>query len=124
MSLRFYPANSQVNKNALISLGFSKNVTEFGCFSCHSLPVAFLLALVCSLKHNRSMINMLQKNWLTAAEAATIIGCRVQHVRLLARSNQVQASRIGDKLWVIEKGSAEKYAKEKKNTGRPRSGEN
>lgn len=67
---------------------------------------------------------MLQQNWITAEEAASIIGCRVQHVRLLARNNEVEASKIGKKLWVMEKGSVEKYAHTKKNTGRPRSGEN
>ena len=70
------------------------------------------------------MVTMLQKNWITAEEAANIIGCRVQHVRLLARNEEIQASRVGKRLWVIEKGSAEKYAHDKKNTGRPRSGKN
>lgn len=64
---------------------------------------------------------MLQENWVTVKQAADIIGCRVQHVRLLARNNEIKASRIGEKLWVIERTSAEKYAKSKKKTGRPRS---
>lgn len=86
-----------------------------------SLPSMFLLALLYSIKHNQAMIAMLQENWITVRQAADLIGCRVQHVRLLARNNQLKAARIGDKIWVIEKTSAEKYAKDKKNTGRPRS---
>lgn len=67
---------------------------------------------------------MLQENWVTVKQAADIIGCRVQHVRLLARNNEIKASRIGEKLWVIDRTSAEKYAKAKKKTGRPRSKNN
>jgi len=63
---------------------------------------------------------MLQKNWVTVKEAADIIGCTVQHVRYLARENQISSDKIGEKLVIVQRQSAEKYANCKKNVGRPR----
>lgn len=63
---------------------------------------------------------MLEQKWLTVPEAAKIVGCSVQRIRALASDDTLKAERIGERLWLIDKSSAEKLAKTPAKTGRPR----
>jgi excisionase family DNA binding protein len=67
------------------------------------------------------MVQMLEKNWMTVAQAADVLGCTARHVSFLARDNKLKCSRIGSRLVVVDKKSVEEFAKIKQKTGRPRS---
>jgi hypothetical protein len=66
------------------------------------------------------MIAMLENKWMTAAEAADIIGCSSAHVRLLAKDGCIISYKAGPRALLVEKKSVEKIAKNPAKTGRPR----
>lgn len=66
---------------------------------------------------------MLEKNWMTVQQAAEALGYTVQHVRLLARKNEIQHAFVGPRMMVLEKNSVILFGKNQKNIGRPRSGQ-
>jgi excisionase family DNA binding protein len=68
------------------------------------------------------MLRMLENKWITITEAAAIIGCSTAHLRFLAISEKIKSTKVGPRLWLIDKKAAEKMAKTPAKTGRPRSG--
>jgi hypothetical protein len=66
------------------------------------------------------MISMLGKNWLTATEAAIVIGCTTGRVRAMCGNGLLRAEKVGPRAWMVEKKSAEEIAKNPAKTGRPR----
>jgi excisionase family DNA binding protein len=66
------------------------------------------------------MIKMLENKWLTATEAANLIGCSSAHVRYLAIAGHLNAEKVGPRMWLIEKKSAQNLAENPAKTGRPR----
>lgn len=66
------------------------------------------------------MIAMLDNKWMTAAEAASVIGCSAAHVRLLAKDNAIVSYKAGPRALLVEKKSVERIAKNPAKTGRPR----
>ena len=63
---------------------------------------------------------MLENKWMTATEAANLIGCSSAHVRYLADKGDLVCEKVGPRAWLIDKKSAEKMAKNPAKTGRPR----
>ena len=63
---------------------------------------------------------MLENKWMTATEAANLIGCSSAHIRYLAANGDLVCEKAGPRAWLIEKRSAEKMAKNPAKTGRPR----
>lgn len=63
---------------------------------------------------------MLENKWVTATEAANLIGCSSAHVRFLAASGDLVCEKVGPRAWLIDKKSAEQIAKNPAKTGRPR----
>jgi excisionase family DNA binding protein len=76
--------------------------------------------MVYTMKHNQEMISMLGKNWLTATEAAEIVGCSTGRIRTLCAKGLLAAEKVGPRAWMIERKSAEFVAKNPAKTGRPR----
>jgi hypothetical protein len=66
------------------------------------------------------MIAMLENKWMTATDAATLIGCSTAHVRYLAKNGDLICEKVGPRAWMVEKKSAEKLARNPAKTGRPR----
>lgn len=63
---------------------------------------------------------MLGKNWLTATEAADVIGCTTGRVRAMCKKELLSAVKVGPRAWMVDRASAEKIAKNPAKTGRPR----
>lgn len=63
---------------------------------------------------------MLGKNWLTATEAADVIGCTTGRVRALCGDGVLKAEKVGPRAWMIDRRSAEELARRPSKTGRPR----
>lgn len=63
---------------------------------------------------------MLEKKWLTATEAAGVIGCTSGRVRTMCKNGLLSAVKVGPRAWMVEKNSAEKVARNPAKTGRPR----
>lgn len=62
--------------------------------------------------------------FISTAEAAEIIGCTARHVRhLVLKKGYVKGERFGPTAIIVERKSAEKYAKTSHSRGRPRSNE-
>lgn len=66
------------------------------------------------------MISMLGKNWLTIAEASSIIGCSAQRLRVLAAEQKIKAAKVGERAWLIDRKAALHMAENPAKTGRPR----
>jgi hypothetical protein len=66
------------------------------------------------------MPTMLEKSWVTASEAANIIGCTASRVRAMCAEAILKAEKVGPRVWLIDRKSAEKIAKQPTKTGRPR----
>lgn len=66
-----------------------------------------------------------QEAYLSSAEAAAIIGCRIAQVRLLCRAGKLVAKQGAKRArghdWLVERASAEKWAA-REGRGRKRSG--
>lgn len=58
--------------------------------------------------------------FVSVSTAATIIGCTDGRVRQLLRSGELPGEKLGERLWLIRRKDAEKYAKILQPTGRPR----
>ena len=63
---------------------------------------------------------MLEKNWISVSDAAVLIGCTPQHLRLMVSRNQIPHERVGY-AWLLDKKTVEKIAETPAKTGRPRS---
>lgn len=63
---------------------------------------------------------MLQNKWMTSTEAAELIGCSSAHVRFLAIEGHLVGEKVGPRMWLIEKKSAQNLAKNPAKVGRPR----
>lgn len=66
---------------------------------------------------------MLENKWLTCKEAAEVIGCSDGHVRCMLIENKLVGQRLGGKLWLVDKTSAEQVAKNPMKIGRKRKNE-
>lgn len=66
---------------------------------------------------------MLQQNWVTVKEASEILGCSVQHVRHLARSEVIRSSKLTERTMVVHLPDVQKYNEIEKTVGRPRRGD-
>lgn len=62
---------------------------------------------------------MLEKNWISVSEAAILIGCTPQHLRLMATTSKIPSEKVGH-AWLLDKKTVEKMAKNPAKTGRPR----
>jgi hypothetical protein len=90
-----------------------------------STPVGLLLDLVLQVKHNRSMIKMLDNKWMTIEEATESIGCTRSYVCYLLRSDKLKGKKLTERAWLVDVKSVNKFKAEPKKTGRPRkNGEN
>ena len=63
---------------------------------------------------------MIDKNFCTVSEAAKMIGCTQNHVRLLLKQGKLRGGKITERLWLIEKKHVAETAKKPGKTGRPR----
>ena len=63
---------------------------------------------------------MLDQKWMTIEEAANVLGCTPDHVRLLARQEKLDAEKVGKTMWVIRRESVAKFSKKPYTVGRPR----
>ena len=63
---------------------------------------------------------MLGNNWLTVSEAATLIGCSAQRLRVLAAEEKIKAAKVGARVWLIDRKAAQHMAANPAKTGRPR----
>ena len=61
-------------------------------------------------------------DYLNVVEAASIIGCSPGRVRQLLRAAEMRGVKANEKAWLIPRKEAERMAKHKPNTGRPRRG--
>lgn len=60
-------------------------------------------------------------NLISVETAASIIGCTVGRVRqLLQDGTELKGTKLVKNAWVVDKKSAEKYAKKPQPCGRPR----
>jgi len=62
------------------------------------------------------------KNFVTCKEAAGIIGCTADHVRLLARQGRIKSRQFGERTWMIDRQAAINLRDNPPETGRPRGG--
>ncbi len=62
---------------------------------------------------------MLEKTWISVSEAAVLVGCAPQHLRLMAKLGKIPSERVGH-AWLLDKKTIEKIAKNPAKTGRPR----
>lgn len=60
------------------------------------------------------------QNFLTPTEAATVIGCTDGRVRQLLRDGKLLGQKIGERMWLIPEGEAQKMRDLPIETGRPR----
>lgn len=65
------------------------------------------------------MMLQAKTNWITAIEAADIIGCTALHVAYLCRVKELRCEKFG-RDWAIDPASAKEYAKRPQTAGRPR----
>jgi hypothetical protein len=72
------------------------------------------------LKHNWGMIAMLDDKWLTVKQAADMIGCTEDHVRLLLRKGPLVGKKLSERMWLVDVTSAAKMAYSTTKRGRPR----
>ena len=64
---------------------------------------------------------MLQiQGYVTVKEAARIIGCTDNWVRQLLKNGELRGDNISERMTLVQKKSAETYAKKPKIMGRPR----
>ena len=63
---------------------------------------------------------MLEKNWITVTEAATIVGCSASRIRALCAEALLKAEKMGPRAWLVDRNAAEKLARTPARTGRPR----
>jgi len=63
---------------------------------------------------------MLEKSWITASEAAAIVGCTSSRIRALCKDSILKAEKIGPRVWLVDRQAAEKLAANPAKTGRPR----
>lgn len=61
---------------------------------------------------------MLEK-WITISQAADIVGCSTQRLRVLAKENKLRCEKVGS-VWLVERKNAEDMARNPPKTGRPR----
>ena len=66
---------------------------------------------------------MINIEYVSTQEAATIIGVTVGRVSQLRRSGELRAIQVDNRTWLIPRGEAEKVAKNRSKVGRPRSSE-
>jgi hypothetical protein len=59
-------------------------------------------------------------NLLDITAAAAKIGCTTGYVRYLLRCNRLQGQKVGQRAWLVEVKSVERFCREPKTTGRPR----
>ena len=60
------------------------------------------------------------QNYLTAAEAAELIGCSDARVRQMIRSGEIAAEKLSPRMWIIAKKEATRVRDLPYKTGRPR----
>jgi len=58
--------------------------------------------------------------YITVEEAAEIIGCTRPHVRFLLGEESIVGHKLSDRVWLVEKKSAQAYARKPQKRGRPR----
>lgn len=63
---------------------------------------------------------MLENSWLTVTEAAQLIGCSGQRIRVLATAARIKSIKVGPRAWLIDRSEAEEMRKNPPKTGRPR----
>jgi hypothetical protein len=63
---------------------------------------------------------MLEKKWMTTAEAAEAIGCTQGRVRAMCGADMLKAQKISPRVWLIDRRSVEAMAQRPYTTGRPR----
>jgi excisionase family DNA binding protein len=54
------------------------------------------------------MIDMLEENFYTVAQAARLAGCTVSYVRQRLRDQSIFGEKIGERAWLIPKNQLEK----------------
>lgn len=60
------------------------------------------------------------KKFVTCEEAAEIIGCSGDHVRLLLRQGVLVGEKWGGSTWLVERRSCDLFRKNRPKRGRPR----
>lgn len=54
---------------------------------------------------------MIDENYCTVSEAAEMIGCTKNHVRLLLTQKKLRGGKITERLWLVEKKHVAEIAK-------------
>lgn len=60
------------------------------------------------------------ENYLTASEAAALIGCSSARVRQLIQQGVLSGKKLSPRMWLVERKDAEKIRDLPYTTGRPR----
>ncbi len=63
---------------------------------------------------------MLDKNLITTQQAAEMIGCTSNHVRLMLKKGQLRGEKVSGNLWLCERKHVTEVAKNPAKQGRPR----
>ena len=63
---------------------------------------------------------MIDENYCTVSEAAEMIGCTKNHVRLLLTQGKLRGGKITERLWLVEKKHVAEIAKNPHKKVRPR----
>lgn len=63
---------------------------------------------------------MLDNKWMTIPEVVDVLGCTSSYVRRLLRDEVLTGRKVGQRAWVVDAKSVQKFSKKPKKTGRPR----
>lgn len=66
------------------------------------------------------MSTLLNKRWITTAEAAELLGCTQDHVGLLARQGKIPSERLGKHMRLVSRAVVLRMAAQPYSFGRPR----
>lgn len=64
------------------------------------------------------------ENYLTATEAAELIGCSSARVRQMIQQGVIKGKKLSPRMWLIARADAEKVRNLPYKTGRPRNSKN
>lgn len=76
----------------------------------------------CIILHSETMAKRnggKAQNWITAEEAAGLIGVTKQYVTQLIRAGVFEARRVGNRLWLVNRISLEGWERKRKRKDKP-----
>lgn len=63
------------------------------------------------------------KSFLSVAEAASLAGCTHGRIRQLLLDGSLSGLKLNARAWAVDRRSVEKFCKNPRTTGRPRTGD-